>query len=389
MSLRTVYVGATIFDGFKRHGGAALVVEGDTVVSVCPEADLAEDAAMVRLGGDLLAPGYVDLQVNGGGGVMLNDAPSVEAIQTICDAHARCGTTSVLPTLITDTPEITIAAMNAAREAISRGVSGMAGLHLEGPHLSLERKGAHAAGLIRPMSDEDCNALVALARELPSLLLTVAPESVTGEQIGRLASAGAVVSLGHTGCTHAEATAAVDAGARCATHLFNAMSQLGSREPGLVGTVLADPRMSAGLIADGVHVDPRTIAIALSAKSAPGCIFLVSDAMAATGTALSEFQLNGRRILRRGGQLKLEDGTLAGSDLNLAQSVTNMIDLVGIESDTALAMASSLPAQLLGRDGELGVLKPGSQADFIWMAEGCSVAQVWRQGVAVPQSSQS
>ena len=241
------------------------------------------------------APGFVDLQVNGGGGVMLNGQPDLAGIRAICAAHGRLGTAGLLPTLITDTPEVTRAAVAAGVAAAVDGVPGFLGLHLEGPHLDPRRKGAHDPALIRPMQAEDLAFLCAAAERLPALVVTVAPESATAEQVAALARAGAVVSLGHSDTGAAGARAAFAAGARMVTHLFNAMSQLGNREPGLVGAALDDERVRAGLIADGVHVDPVAMRLALAAKRGTDGIFLVTDAMAVAGTALREFTLNGRR----------------------------------------------------------------------------------------------
>ena len=293
----------------------------------------------------MLAPGFVDLQVNGGGGVMLNDHPDVEGIETICRAHAPFGTTALLPTLITDTPEVTAAVIAAGIEAARRKVPGFAGLHLEGPHLSIARKGAHDAKLIRPMTDADQAALIAARKKLPALLTTVAPESVTPAQVTALTQAGIVVSLGHTEASYATATEYAMAGATMVTHLFNAMSQIGNREPGLVGAAIDNGSLSAGLIADGIHVHLSTIEIAMRAKSGPGNIFLVTDAMATIGTDLTDFTLNGRTIYRKDGRLTLADGTLAGADLDMISAVRFMCGLRGIDLQQALHMASRYPAE--------------------------------------------
>jgi N-acetylglucosamine-6-phosphate deacetylase len=378
MTTPKAYLGADIFDGHDRHQGCALLIDAGRVAAIQPEADLPAGIERVALAGGLIAPGFVDLQVNGGGGVMLNNAPSVETIRTICKGHATGGTTALLPTLITDTPEITRAAIAATREALAEGVPGLLGLHLEGPHLSLARKGAHDPALIRPMEEADLRALEDLAAALPTLLVTVAPESVRPEQIARLARAGATVSIGHSDCGYASAVAAADSGARMVTHLFNAMSQLGNREPGVVGAALETPALWAGLIADGFHVDPAAIRVALRAKRAPGRIFLVSDSMATTGTDLDEFTLNGRRILRRGGRLTLEDGTLAGADLDLASAVRFMVGTIGLPVDEALRMATAYPAQLIGRDSEIGTLTPGGRADFVWLDDALNVQKTLR-----------
>ncbi len=384
MSEQTAYSGADIFDGHKSHAGASLLIRDGCVEGVLPAADLPLGCRHVAFEGGLIIPGLVDLQVNGGGGVMLNNAPGVDTIRIICDAHARRGTTALLPTLITDTPDVTRAAMDAAREAHAQNVPGMIGLHLEGPHLARSRKGAHSAELIRPMEEQDCRMLEELAAGLPGLLVTVAPESVTPEQTARLTKAGVSVSLGHSDCTCSEAMKLSDSGASCVTHLFNAMSQLTGREPGLVGAALNAGSLSAGLIADGYHVDPAAVRIAMQAKKRPGRIFLVSDAMAVTGTDLSEFFLNGRRILRRKGRLTLEDGTLAGADLDLFTAVLFMQRTMGLEFEEAVRMATVFPAAVLGRNHDLGNLKNGARADFVWLRGDGRIGHVYRRGDPVP-----
>jgi len=384
MSESTVFTGATIFDGWQCRKDAALVIHGARVAAVVDDNELSGDIVRTHLDGGMIAPGFVDLQVNGGGGVLLNDAPSAGTIREIADAHCGVGTTSFLPTLISDDRETTLAAMDAVRKALAEEVSGVLGLHLEGPHLSSARKGAHDLAALRPMEEEDCRTLCGLAGELPSLLLTVAPEVVTPDQIARLAGAGAIVSLGHTNCGVEMAVAASDAGATCVTHLFNAMSQLGSREPGLVGAAFESGNLHAGLIADGFHVDPASIRIAMRAKRGPGRIFLISDSMLPMGTGMTEFTLNGRRVLRRGGRLTLEDGTLAGADTELASAVRFMIDVVGVGTDEALRMATLYPAEVLGREHEIGCLASGSRADFIWLDDDFRVRRTWRGGTACP-----
>jgi N-acetylglucosamine-6-phosphate deacetylase len=227
------------------------------------------------------------------------------------------------------------------------------------------------------MGEDDLTRLCDAARRLPALMVTLAPESATADQIARLSAAGAVVSLGHSDCSYDTARAAIAAGARCATHLFNAMSQIGNREPGLVGAVL-DGDIAAGLIADGIHVAPAALRIALAAR--PQGLFLVSDAMAAAGSDATEFRLGGRRILRRDGRLTLEDGTLAGADLSLPQAVAVMIRQVGLAPEAALAMASSVPAALIGA-ADRGVLHPGGRADFVHLGPDWTLRGVWRDGM--------
>ncbi len=362
---RTIYRGGKIFDGVTLHSDHALCVEAGRIVEFGPSKNVERRETDVDLNGDILSPGFVDLQVNGGDGVMFNAAPTGETLKRIASAHRRLGATNILPTLITDTPEKTNAAIDAAKAAIAAGVRGVGGLHLEGPHLSTSRKGAHDAAMIRPMTDRDLATLIQAASDLPVLMVTVAPESATPEQVRALVGAGALVSLGHTDADFDACMAYANAGARSVTHLFNAMSQLGSRAPGLVGAALASGDLSAGLIADGIHVHFETIRAAWAAKRGPGQIYLVSDAMAPAGSDIREFCLEGRRVTRESGQLTLDDGTLAGADLDLATSVRNLVEHVDVPLSDALQAATSAPARLAGMPGHVGSITVGSPADLI------------------------
>lgn len=373
--------GAAVFDGEQTHHDQAVLVRDAYVVGLVPTSDIPDDAQIQDLGGGILAPGFVDLQVNGGGGLMFNNNQSVEVLRTIAKAHAKIGATSILPTLITDTAERTKAAIDATIAAVEAGVSGIEGLHLEGPHLSVARKGAHDAALIRPIEQADLDFLISAASRLPVLKLTIAPESVTTEQIRRLSQAGILISLGHSDASFAQCESAADAGARCVTHLFNAMRQLGSREPGLVGAALRLGELSAGLIADLVHVHPHTIATAMAAKAGPGRIFLVSDAMATAGSEIAQFTLNGRCISRDGSRLTLDDGTLAGAHLELSDAIRNMVQTVGLPLEHALAMATSIPAKLIGKGREIGHVEKGARANFTHLGDDLALRGVWAAGI--------
>ncbi|MBZ9755141.1 N-acetylglucosamine-6-phosphate deacetylase [Mesorhizobium sp. ESP6-5] len=380
MSDRFALTGARIFDGDDWHEGAALVVRDGLVEAMLPQGALPGDIRAVDTGGGMLVPGFVDIQVNGGGGVMLNDHPDVASIETICRAHAPFGTTALLPTLITDTPAITAAAIAAGEAAALQKVPGFLGLHLEGPHLSIARKGAHDPALIRPMTDADQAMLIAARQKLPVLLTTIAPESVDPARVKALAKAGVIVSLGHSDTGHATAKAFAEAGASVVTHLFNAMSQIGNREPGLAGAAIDIGALSAGLIADGIHVHPATIRIALDAKQGPGRIVLVTDAMATIGTEMSSFTLNGRTIYRRDGSLRLADGTLAGADLDMISAIRFMHRTVGLELSEVLRMASLYPAQAIGQSHRLGRFANGTAADIVALSDDLDIGSVWIDG---------
>ncbi|MBS3647768.1 N-acetylglucosamine-6-phosphate deacetylase [Pseudaminobacter sp. 19-2017] len=379
MMARFALAAPKIFDGEEWHEDSALLVADGSVQAVVPRAELAAGTPVEEHDG-MLVPGFVDLQVNGGGGVMLNDRQDAEAIRTICAAHARFGTTALLPTLITDRPEVTGRAIEAGVAAARERVPGFAGLHLEGPHLSLARKGAHDPGLIRPMTQTGQDLLLKARSRLPALLTTIAPESVSPSQVSALAAAGIVVSLGHSDTTYETALAYAEAGATVATHLFNAMSQIGNREPGLAGAAIGSGKLWAGLIADGVHVHPTTIDIALRAKSGPAKIFLVTDAMSTIGTDMTSFTLNGRTIRRENGRLTLEGGTLAGADLDMISAVRLVQREVGVSLGEALRMASLYPAQALGVDDRHGRLRRGSRADVVCLSAGLDVRKVWIEG---------
>lgn len=375
--------GAPIFDGHDWHDDAALLVEFGHVCGIVRADAIPANAEAVALGGGMLVPGFIDLQVNGGGGALFNNDPSVSAIRTICTAHARFGTTALLPTLITDTVAVNIAAIAAGVAAQAERVPGFLGLHLEGPHLSLARKGTHDPALIRPMDDADLARILAARAELPNLICTVAAETVTLDQVRAMVEAGIVVSLGHSDASYEQAFAAFNAGATMATHLFNAMSQMGNREPGVVGAVLDRSAAFAGLIADGIHVHPATIGNALRAKRGPGRIFLVTDAMSQTGTDLVSFTLNGRTITRSGGALRLADGTLAGADLDMIDAVNFMVDRMGLELGEAVRMASLYPAEAMGIEAEFGHLQPGAVASFVHLTEARQVRATWIGGTKV------
>ncbi|TPW29589.1 N-acetylglucosamine-6-phosphate deacetylase [Pararhizobium mangrovi] len=371
-----------IFDGERWHEDATLDIEPGGRVGALRGGDArtVETDGTLTLEGGMLVPGFVDLQVNGGGGVLFNERTDVEGIATICRAHARYGTTALLTTLVTDTPEITRSALEAGAAAAREDVPGFLGLHLEGPHLSKARKGAHDPSLIRSMDEADLRALETAAATMPRLMTTVAAETVGPREIERLTAAGVHVSLGHSNASRGEAATAADSGAKLVTHLFNAMSPLAHREPGMVGHALDRGDVHTGLIADGVHVDPVAIGIALRAKRGPGRIFLVSDAMAPLGTDAETFEINGRTVYRRDGRLTLADGTLAGADIDMLSSVLFMHRRIGIPLEEALRMASSHPAAAIGMEGELGCLRAGARASFIHLDDDLAIRSVWIDG---------
>ncbi len=371
--------GARLFDGDAWHDGTEIAMDGGRFVAA---ADAPAGAEVVDAGGRLVVPGFIDLQVNGGGGVNFNDAPSVETIARICAAHARFGTTALLPTLITDRRETRTEAIAAGKAARAADVPGFLGLHLEGPHLSAAKRGVHAAAYVRPMEEPDLRELVGALAGAGPTMLTVAPESTPVEAVRRLAAAGGIVSLGHTDCDYDTALAYIAAGASTATHLFNAMSPLGHRAPGMVGAVL-DSGISAGLIADGIHVHPAAARVALRAKRGPGRLFLVTDAMLTIGTDLPDFELNGRTIFRRDGRLSLADGTLAGADIDMLSSVRYAAEHFEIGVDEAIRMATVYPAEAMRIGHRKGRIAPGLDADFLLLTPDFDLEATWIGGKKV------
>jgi N-acetylglucosamine-6-phosphate deacetylase len=369
---------ARLFTGDALVHDHALVLNEGRVLDVVPQAALSPGMPAERLADHLLlAPGFLDVQVNGGGGVLFNDAPTVQTLRTMAAAHARFGTTALLPTLITDTPQAMRAAIAAVRHAQAEGVPGIAGLHLEGPFLAESRRGVHRVDYLRDPTEDD---LALLCQPTPRpLLVTLAPERVTPAQIARLVEAGVVVSLGHTAARAELVQAALAQGARGFTHLFNAMPPLAGRDPGPVGAALASPGTYAGLIVDGHHVHPTSLIAALRAKS-PERLMLVTDAMSSVGTDLTEFVLQGRRIRVAEGRLTTADGVLAGAHLDMASAVRNAVALLGVELTTALRMASAVPADFLGLRHSHGRLLPGRRADMVALVDDVRVEGVWIRG---------
>jgi N-acetylglucosamine-6-phosphate deacetylase len=380
MSQAIALTHARIFDGHAWHEDSALVIDKGKIASIVANSDVPAGARQIEAKDAVIVPGFIDLQVNGGGGVMLNDEQTVEGIHTICAAHAKFGTTALLATLITDTPEITAAAVKAGKQARDAKVPGFLGLHLEGPHLSVARKGTHHPALIRPMEQADLDNLLALKGEFDALMTTVAPENTGEDQVRQLAEAGLTVSLGHTNTAYETAERYVEAGAKTATHLFNAMSPLENRTPGLVGATINLGGLYAGIIADGIHVHPASMAIALKAKNGPGKIFIVTDAMSTVGTDLTGFTLNGREIFRKDGRLTLADGTLAGADIDMLSSVLFVHRRLGLDFEEAVRMASLYAAEAVGVANRKGLLRPGYDADFVVLGADYAVKSTWIGG---------
>ena len=371
-----VLYGARLFDGERLHDDRALIVEGGSIQALTRVQDRPLGGEQVDLGGGILSPGFVDWQINGGGGVLFNAEPTVEGIAAIASAHRRAGVTAFLPTVVTDAPRVLDAALAAACEARAR-VPGALGIHVEGPFIDMRRKGAHPPGFIRPMREEDADALI--AAHAGAMVVTLAPASVSLERIARLAQAGIVVSLGHSDASAEEAQSVFDAGASAVTHLYNAMSQLCSRAPGVVGAARADKRVVCGLIADGEHAQAAAYRSAIAAKGARG-IALVSDAMPPAAGGPDAFELQGRRIRRLGNKLVTDNGTLAGAAITMRDAVAYVVHKLGLPLADALMMATLTPARLLRVDDRIGRLKPGHRADLVHLTDDLQVAEAWSGG---------
>jgi N-acetylglucosamine-6-phosphate deacetylase len=366
-----------VFDGYCWHDHAAVMVEHGLVRGISAAADIPDDRHRLAMPpGTLLAPGFVDLQVNGGGGVLLNDDPTPQAMRAIARAHRRFGTTACLPTFITDTGEKTRAAIAAARAAA--GTDGILGLHLEGPFISPARPGIHPPQFIVEASMNDLEWFGAPASSGTSLV-TLAPERVPAGFVRKLTDAGVRVAAGHSEAGAAVMQQAMAEGLSGVTHLHNAMPPMTAREPGIVGTALSDPRLVAGLIVDAIHVDPAVVRATFAAKGADG-IALVTDAMPTVGTSQGEFQLLGRTIRLSDGKLTSAEGTLAGAHLDMATAVRTAVTRVGVALDDALRSASLTPARFLGLQEQHGHLKAGARADIVALSGDLYVARTWVGG---------
>jgi N-acetylglucosamine-6-phosphate deacetylase len=366
-----------VFDGHNWLSQAAVLVRGGRIVGLGSWGEIPADWPQTRLpAGAFLAPGFIDLQVNGGGGVLLNDQPTADGMRAIARAHRRYGTTACLPTLISDTREQMRSAIAAARSIA--GAEGVLGLHLEGPFISPQRPGVHRPDRIAKPGAGDLEQLCELA-DAGRSLVTLAPECVPADFVRTLTSSGVRVSIGHSEASAAVVMQAVADGATGVTHLFNAMPPLSARAPGIIGAALVERRLAAGLIVDGIHVDPVSVRAAFAAKG-PDRIALVTDAMPTVGSSLDRFQLIGRTIKLADGRLTTEEGTLAGAHLDMASAVRNTVRLAQLPLEHALRAASLTPARFLGLDNERGTLVEGARADLVALTEELTVIATWIDG---------
>lgn len=377
MSATTALCNARVLtpDGFVE--GLSVVMQDGLIADLVADDAIPAHAARHDLRGATLLPGFIDAQVNGGGGALFNNDTTVDAIRTIAQAHRRFGTTGLLPTLISDDAEVMARAIAATREAIAQGVPGVLGIHLEGPYIAPARKGTHDAAKFRvPDADE-----IAMATSLDNgvTLLTLAPEQVPADTIRTLVARGAIVVAGHTAGSYEQIRAGIDAGVSGFTHLYNAMSPLQGREPGAVGAALEDDGCWCGVIVDGVHVHPASLRVALAAKPR-GKVVLVTDAMPMVGSDDPSFDLYGETITAVDGVVRNAAGALAGSALDMITAVRNCVRLLGLPLDEAARMASTYPAEILGLDATHGRVVPGYRADLVALDADLQIVGTWIGG---------
>lgn len=370
---------ARLFDGEQWHTDCGVLLAGPTVQALVSAADIPQSLPCHDIPDGFLAPGLVDLQVNGGGGLLFNNAPSADTVLHIAAAHRRQGTTALLPTLLSDTAAVLKAgaeAVRAAQHSTQPVADAILGIHIEGPFFAPARRGTHRQDRLRQPTQQDIDWLCGLG-DL-RCLTTLAPEVMVPGMIRQLVDAGITVSAGHSAASWAELQGALQEGLRGFTHLFNAMSPLTAREPGVTGAALDSGDCWLGIIADGHHVHPASIRIAHRC-AAPGKLFLVSDAMATVGSGQNWFTLYGERIAVRDGRLVNADGALAGSSISLIDAVRYCYQTVGLPLEECLRMASLYPAQLMRKPG-LGRVAPGSRADMVLLDAQLQVCATWIAG---------
>lgn len=376
--MKKALVNGRVFDGKKLHDGMTVLLNDDRITGLVPELDIPDSIETTwDLNGNILAPGLIDIQVNGGGGVMFNDAPSVETIRRMGVAHRRFGTTGFLPTLISTDFETMKCAIEAVGQAIFEGVPGVLGIHLEGPFLNADKCGIHHVDRFRKLDEAAFEMLTSMKDGCT--LVTVAPEKTDAEMISRLTDQGVLVFGGHSAATYEQAQDALQAGMRGFTHLFNAMSPLETRAPGMVGAALHDEKSWVGIIADGHHVHPAAFAVAVAAKQ-NGRALLVTDAMASVGSERRSFSFDGDEITAIDGCCRTASGQLAGSDLDMISAVRNAARFANINPSEALRMASEYPAHALSLGNELGQIRPGYKASFIEVDENLNLYRSWIDG---------
>lgn len=352
----------------------AVLIDRGQITQLVAEQSVPAGYEIERFAKGTLIPGFVDLQVNGGGGVLFNDQPNVEGITAIAAAHRRFGTTAMLPTLISDDLDVVARAIAAVDAAITQGVPGILGIHIEGPFLNIARKGIHDASKFAQLDEAAVELLSSLRNG--KTLVTLAPECTTPAMIARLVERGVVVAAGHTTASYEVMTESVDAGLTGVTHLFNAMPPLSGREPGVIGAALSNRRIYAGIIADGYHVAAANLRLALTMKGADR-MCLVSDAMPSVGTDLDRFRLGDVEITVEDGRCVDATGTLAGCHLHMASALRGMVAASGCSLEHASVMASRAPADFLGLSNQIGIIEAGLDASIVLLDEDLEVSRVY------------
>ena len=359
------------------EGGAVEVLDGRIVsVTRSPAAD-PSNADFIDLNNDYLLPGFVDVQVNGGGGWLFNDDPSEATAIKIAAAHRAYGTTSLLPTLISDDLDKVEQAISAIDAAVKQQTPGIEGVHIEGPFLNAEKRGVHDQRKLRELSDEAIEVLTSAKHA--QVVVTLAPERVQRGQIAQLVARGVKVCAGHTNATYDQTLSALTEGVSGFTHLFNAMPTLQSRSPGVIAAAL-ESNAWCGVIVDGWHVHPAMLRLALRAKS-DDRIMLVTDAMPVVGADMDHFYLDEQRIEVSDGVCLSEDGTLAGAALSMMAAVRNAMSMLNLGIEAASRMASGVPCSFLGISERAGAIAPGRKADLLRVSSEFEIRQVWMGGV--------
>ncbi|MXP26579.1 N-acetylglucosamine-6-phosphate deacetylase [Altererythrobacter indicus] len=361
--------------------GQALLIDGEPgdvrIVGLAPTGNIPTDCEVQELDGGWLMPGFIDVQVNGGGDVLFNDMPNVEGLRRIAEAHRRFGTTGIMPTLISDFPGIVDEAIAAGEEALHQKVPGILGVHIEGPHLNTAKKGIHDDTRFATV---DADVIARLS--VPTTgrrIITLAPELAPQGSVKALTEAGVLVCAGHSMADYDQSRAALEEGLAGFTHLFNAMTQFLSREPGMVGAALEDRRTHFGIIADGLHVHPAALRVAIAARGLEGAM-LVTDAMPPVGGMKDQFTLMGTEVQVIDGTCRGPDGTLGGSALTMAQALRNAMEMLGHDIVEASQMASGNPAKFLKLDDVTGAIAPGLRADLVHLDSEYKVRTTWIGG---------
>lgn len=376
-NFKTAIVGATLFNGEDFVSDSALLICDEKITGIAHKDKIPEEYSVSKVDGGVLAPGFIDLQVNGGGGVLFNNQPTTEAIKQIIEGHQQHGVTSLLATLISDDSDTIQQGLEACIELHQQAYPGLLGIHVEGPFFSEEKRGAHHEEKIRTVTESDEPWLNKL-NQLPAIL-TLAPDNVCPQGISRFVGQGIRVCIGHSNATNEQTQRALAAGASGFTHLYNAMSPFAGREPGVTGTALLDDKSYAGIIVDGHHVHKNSILLALKCKGRDK-LFFVSDAMATVGGNATEFDLYGEKLVLENGRLVNAEGNLAGAAISMSDAVKLGVNWLGLSLEDCLIMASTTPAHYIQQQHHLGYLKPEYFADLVWLDDELSVRGTWVRG---------